>query len=209
MKQESIGSYDRLYRSQQDHIIWGRGPARLIKKVQNYDCVACGDVLDVGCGDGKNSLFLEQRGFKIFGVDVSEFAIAGLYNRFALADRIPTGHYEVRDVRDLKLDLSFDILVSCGLFHCLPPEQRFEMHRKLQTSVRHGGMAFFSSLTDAIPLPSAHDTAPSLLPAEEEITALFEDWEVQYREQTIIDDRHPPLIGSHEHSVVRLIACRV
>jgi 2-polyprenyl-3-methyl-5-hydroxy-6-metoxy-1,4-benzoquinol methylase len=171
--------------------------------------MACGHVLDAGCGDGKNSLFLEQQGYKVFGVDASESAIEGLHNRFARADRIPTGRYEVRDVRDIELDVSFDVLVSCGLFHCLPPERRFEMHRRLQTSVRHGGMAFFSCLTDVIPLSSGHDTAPTILPDEEEITALFEDWEVQYRQQTIIDDRHPPLIGPHQHSVARLIARRV
>jgi ubiquinone/menaquinone biosynthesis C-methylase UbiE len=41
-----------------------------------------GFIIDLGCGEGRNSLYLQQVGYKILGVDLSEKAIRVMKNNF-------------------------------------------------------------------------------------------------------------------------------
>ncbi|GKX28673.1 hypothetical protein SH1V18_11530 [Vallitalea longa] len=54
--------------------------------VENIKYLKNGSVLDVACGDGRNSLFLLQNGFKVTGVDFSDKALERL-KRFAKTNK--------------------------------------------------------------------------------------------------------------------------
>ncbi|WP_010239037.1 class I SAM-dependent methyltransferase [Clostridium arbusti] len=46
--------------------------------VENINCFKKGSVLDIACGDGRNTLFLIESGFEVTGVDFSDKALARL-----------------------------------------------------------------------------------------------------------------------------------
>jgi len=167
-----------------------------------------GHVLDAGCGDGKNALYLEQRGYKVYGVDSSRAAIDGLRNRFAGAHWNMTGRYEVLDVQQLTIEGYFDILVSYGLFHCLAVEARLELHRRLQAKVRPGGIMVFCSLTSHLSMPPDHGTDDILLPDDTEVAHILHGWQIEHFEDGIFEEEHQPVIGLHKHSAVWVIARR-
>ena len=50
--------------------------------VDNIEYLKDGSVLDIACGDGRNSMFLLEKGFEVTGVDFSSRALERL-NRFA------------------------------------------------------------------------------------------------------------------------------
>lgn len=76
--------------------------------VENIDCFKLGSVLDIACGDGRNALFLLERGFQVTGVDFSEKALERL-KTFARRN-----NYEVKTVQaDLNAP---DALEEIGLF---------------------------------------------------------------------------------------------
>ncbi len=198
--------YEKLYAAAPDHIAWGEKPGRLVARIGEY-VKPGGKVLDIGCGDGKNALFLEQHGFSVVGYDASPHAIQGLHTRFARAGVVPRGTYEVLDIEHDPILGSFDALVSYGLFHCLSKARRFEEHRQLQRLVRRDeGYMFFTCLTDRIPLPEEHGRSELELATEGEIRELFAMWNVVYREEGVIRESHLPLVGEHEHSAVWIIA---
>jgi tellurite methyltransferase len=202
MKKEKL--YDDLYYAQKDNILWGKQPGRLVQKIKEY--ITSGNVLDIGCGDGKNALYLEQLDFKVTGYDYSIPALEGLKNRFKNAGRQPKGVYEFRNLeRDIPTGL-YDILISYGVFHCLEPKDRIILHKKIMNLVRPKGFMFFTCLTDILPLPVGHGTSHVYLVGLKEIEELLEGWKILYKEEGIIIENHLPIIGEHSHSAQWIIA---
>ncbi len=196
--------YDALYAAREDNILWGDKPGRLVARIN--ELLHHGMVLDAGCGDGKNALYLEQNRFSVVGYDKSKEAMNGLYNRFKRADWEPRGTYEVKDIEKENIGGSFDALVSYGLFHCLAKATRVRIHKALQSGVKDKGYLFFTCLTNELPLPKGHGTGQIELAAEPELNQLLAGWDTIYSECGTIQEEHLPLIGKHMHAATWIIA---
>ncbi|TRX41473.1 class I SAM-dependent DNA methyltransferase [Flavobacterium restrictum] len=71
-------------------------------------------VLDLACGKGRHSIYLNQLGFDVLGADLSENSIAE-----ASKNNNATLHFEVHDMRepfDKKYDAIFNLFTSFGYF---------------------------------------------------------------------------------------------
>ena len=71
-------------------------------------------VLDLACGKGRHSIYLNQLGFNVLGADLSERSIAE-----ASKNTNETLHFEVHDMRDTfeeKFDAIFNLFTSFGYF---------------------------------------------------------------------------------------------
>lgn len=200
------GPYDRLYSAADANILWGQEPGRLIKRADEFGLT--GRILDAGCGDGKNALFLEDRGFHVTGYDCCETAIRGLHNRFERVGRRPGGHYEVRDVCNPLPNGTFDAIVSYGLYHCLPATRRLSIHAGIVKHLKVEGKLVFTCLTDSIPLPANHGTQAMVLPNRDEVIAITQDLDVIYMHEGTIAEEHFPSTGQHVHSAIWLVARR-
>lgn len=76
--------------------------------MDNLSYLKKGSVLDIACGDGRNTLFLLEHGFRVTGVDFSSNALERL-KRFAERYRYP--------VKTKQIDLSLpDALKDIGIF---------------------------------------------------------------------------------------------
>jgi len=73
----NINYWDTKFKSRGDKLM--QPDSELTK---NLDLLSKGSVLDLACGDGRNSLYLLSKGFKVTGVDFSSEAINRL-NYFA------------------------------------------------------------------------------------------------------------------------------
>ncbi|MEU3650860.1 class I SAM-dependent methyltransferase [Lentzea sp. NPDC034063] len=92
-----------------------------------------GRALDVGCGPGRNALFLARNGFQVDAVDISATAIRwateraeGLDVRFRHGDAFATNG-------------SYDLVYDSGCFHHLPPHRRIGYLALLDRVLRPGG----------------------------------------------------------------------
>ena len=92
-----------------------------------------GRALDVGCGPGRNAIFLARHGFQVDAVDLSAAAIAwareraeGLDVRFRQGDAFAT-------------EGSYDLIYDSGCFHHLPPHRRISYLALLDRALRPGG----------------------------------------------------------------------
>ena len=73
-------------------------------------------VLDLACGKGRHAIYLNQLGFTVLGVDLSENSIA-----IAKKNENETLHFEVHDMRHSfadKYDAIFNLFTSFGYFEC-------------------------------------------------------------------------------------------
>ena len=203
----STGPYDELYGASPGNVLWRGAQSHLMAKLEVEGIQ--GTILDAGCGDGINAIYLERRGFSIHGIDVSEIALTGLQNRFADNEQSPRGRYERADLHDWSANEGrFSALVSCGLFHCLDRTRRHSLHKRMQDSVSLGGLVLFSCLTNAVSLPKDHLTPNLELVDISEIHELFQGMLIEYFREGVIQDVHEGVVGPHEHSLVWVIARR-
>lgn len=70
MANEMQGVWDERYRERD---VWGAGPNRLLTEL--VADLPKGTALDLGCGQGRNALWLAQRGHQVTGLDLSPVAI--------------------------------------------------------------------------------------------------------------------------------------
>jgi tellurite methyltransferase len=61
-------------RYSRDAFIFGKAPAKFL--ADNYFYIpAGGEVLDMGMGEGRNAVFMAQKGFQVTGIDISSVAV--------------------------------------------------------------------------------------------------------------------------------------
>jgi len=73
---DSKAQWDERYSKKT--FVYGKSPAQFLS--ENYQYIPYeGAVLDMGMGEGRNAVFLAQKGYKVTGVDISSVAVKKAY----------------------------------------------------------------------------------------------------------------------------------
>lgn len=118
--------YDALYRKTPDAL---GAPARVF--VDFFDAYerAGARVLDIGCGQGRDALFIARLGHRVTGVDLSPNGIACL--RKAAHDEALDIAGHVADIRSFEPDDTFDVILIDRTLHMLAPADRLDVLARL------------------------------------------------------------------------------
>jgi SAM-dependent methyltransferase len=104
--------------------------------------IAPGRALDLGCGPGRNALYLASRGFTVDAVDLSPTAIAWAEERAREAGAGARVRFRCGDAFDLtaaELGDPYDLIYDSGCFHHLPPHRRVSYLALLDQVLAPGG----------------------------------------------------------------------
>ncbi len=97
-----------------------------------------GRAADLGCGHGRNSVFLARRGFSVEAIDYSQAAIEWARERAAQAGVALS--FTQANVFDLALDArQYDLVYDSGCFHHIPPHRRSQYVDLVVAALRPGG----------------------------------------------------------------------
>jgi SAM-dependent methyltransferase len=97
-----------------------------------------GRALDLGCGNGRNAIFLSRSGFATEGVDYSQTAIAWAKERVAEAG-VPVLLND-QSVFDLNPEAgSYDLVYDSGCFHHMAPHRRSSYVTLVSRALKPGG----------------------------------------------------------------------
>ena len=179
-----------------------KGPTTDVKEYWTLFAAGC-TVLDVGCGEGRNSIFLAKKGFVVDAFDISQ---AGVEK----AKRIAESHgvkvnFMHRDLTEFVFKKNYDVILSHGVLHlCVKADRdRFIEYAKLHTVA--GGYNVIDIFTDR--LPATPDNAPFTKSLFEvgELPDRYASWEIIYHHEDVFEDSHPGGI-KHQHACERVIA---
>ncbi|GHG48384.1 methyltransferase [Flavimobilis marinus] len=97
-----------------------------------------GRALDLGCGPGRNAIWLAQHGFTVDAVDLSPAAL--VWGR----ERAEVAGVDVRFVEASIFELGpdfadYDLVYDSGCFHHLPPHRRVSYRWLLERALKPGG----------------------------------------------------------------------
>ncbi len=196
------GPYDRLYGATE--ILWPDRPGRMVRRAVAIS--PPGRALDLGCGDGKNIVYLEDNGWTVTGVDISGLAIAAIkkrIRRYYGYDRPLAADVVKCDVADYGCTPDeYDLVVAYGLYHCLADHEVMAVHQKIMQALKPGGLFAFATFNDTLPVPDGHETGDLYLRPVDHIFGLVGDsMEIVVREIGEIEEFHAPLVGLHRHGL--------
>jgi tellurite methyltransferase len=161
-------------------------------------------VLDVGCGEGRDSVFFAERGFDVTGVDIARSGLAKA-ERLACARGVRV-RWVCGDIGGLATrrlgEGSFDLVYSCGSVHYVPRTVRGRLFRKLWSLTRTEGLHAHIVFTDRAIYMEKGERIDYFTPGE--LVALYADWLIVACEKRLIDCRQDGTI--HRHSVEQLVA---
>lgn len=102
--------------------------------------IAPGRALDLGCGPGRNALYLAAAGFDVDAVDLSPAAIAWAEARARESGAAVRFHRgDAFDRAAVPLTGRYDLIVDSGCFHHLPPHRRISYLDLLDRHLAPGG----------------------------------------------------------------------
>lgn len=154
---DSVAAWEERYAGTEDSIWSGNPNAALIDTVTGLEP---GRVLDVGCGEGADVMWLAEHGWDATGIDLSTTAIDRA--QAAAEDRGITADFAVADIStwepaaDDSARGGFDLVVGCFL-HTRLPDTREELLRKAAAHVAPGGRLLLISHAAMPPWATAHN----------------------------------------------------
>jgi SAM-dependent methyltransferase len=169
--------WNKIYES--GNPAWGKSPATVLSKfLEHFN----GDsVLDLGCGEGRNSLFLASVGYKVTGIDISETAISIAKKKKSTANFLCASLIE-----DTWPDNTYDIIIDFGLFHFIPYEYRQSYIKNIYNHLNTNGIYCNQSgrLVPESPIVGKTYTPPQL--TDKEILDDFADFEFVFLEEDML-----------------------
>lgn len=116
----------------------------------------CKNVLDVGCGGGRNLVYFLRNGYDVFGVDTSAEAVAAVKTLSArLAPDNDADNFKIAPAEELPFpDGRFDLVISSAVLHFADDSDHFESMLHSMWRVLKPGGYFFARLASNIGIES-------------------------------------------------------
>jgi SAM-dependent methyltransferase len=148
-----------------------------------------GRALDVGCGSGRDAVYLAKRGWRVTAVDFVEKALASAEKRAAQEGvEVQWVRGEVAELARLGLEPGYSLLYDFGCIHGLPDSARRGVAAGLTELAAPGATLLMLAFRAGrrMVLPRGMD--------KEDIVALLGDgWSLEQSQSLVQEDMPPPV----------------
>ena len=164
------------------------------------------DILEIGCGEGKNPLYLASKGFThINAFDLSENGIAKL-SRMADKNGLRINAW-VQDLRQFQFEMNYDLIISYGTLHFVEKHDWESLLSRAKENTNIGGIHIIQIFTNSVPVSPDIASFTVGLADDRELVNLYDDWEILEFKSYTFEDEHPG-VPKHLHSSNRIVARR-
>lgn len=141
-------AYDERYKAvHQKNLRWmGYAPSDIVFEIiKKYGISAEDTVLEIGCGEGRDSIYLLENGYNLLATDVSPEAVNYCKTQYKeFSDRFST-----LDAVSGTLDKKFDYIYSVAVIHMLvEDEDRKAFYSFIKEHLTENGIALICSMGD-------------------------------------------------------------
>jgi tellurite methyltransferase len=196
--------YDHIYKHKN---VWGEKPNPLLQKI--FPQLEPGsEFLDLGCGQGRDSLFMLKNGFKVTAVDNSREGIKKI--REAMAEKkLSAAKIDLfcQDMATFKIEKNkYAVINAYNSLHFLAKKDALRIIAEIKKLLKNKGHVVISCFFTKKPLAKKVYDKHCFVGAGE-LRKIFSDFEIIfYEEKTIEDKGHPGSPELHWHNVVKMIA---
>lgn len=186
-----------LKKYREEHCVWGLKPNKYVTEIPGI--IKSGSVLDLGCGEGRNALFLAKKGFDVIGIDISKEAIEKFLKK---AKELNLKVKGVRgDIAEFKLEEKYNIIICTATLHFLKKREINNLIKEVKANTKEGGINLITVFTKRDP---GYIEYPNLYFFDkDELKEMYRGWEIlEHREYTKLETHGK----SHKHYFEVLIA---
>lgn len=145
-----------------------------------------GRALDLGCGTGRDAVYLAREGWSVTGVDGVPKALDEARRRAAAAKaKVDWVQGDVTRLEDLGLAAGYDLVLDRGCFHGLSDEDREACARGVNALAAPGASLLIYAFA-----PGFHGPAPRGISGQDIAAHFGPDWELVSSERDAMPD--PP-----------------
>lgn len=200
--------YNDIY-AQKD-FYWGLKPHPLVKESILY-LESKARVLDLGCGEGKDALFLAKNNCDVTAVDISQNGIDKLV-KYAQENTLNLKAYvssiEFYLEKEIKNNDQYDAIYAMNSLQFLNQDTIFTVIKSIQEKTKRGGLNVIASF-----LAENKEQKDRILSKgryffdENELFEMYKEWEILFYEEKLGDwETHGQ--PRHRHYMVKLIALK-
>ena len=152
----------------------------VVEMVENHAVKPC-KVLDLGCGQGRNSLFLADRGFDVTSYDLSPNMIESLLGIIA-KEGIRNIHVEQYDINHAAIKGQYDLIMSTVVLMFVNRDNIPAIIKDMQNHTNANGYNLIVSAmsTEAYPFTDFPFTF-----AEGELQEYYQDWDIIHYNENV------------------------
>jgi len=165
-----------------------------------------GRALDLGAGEGADSIRLARLGYHVTAVEISDIAAKKIV-KFASESGVAVD-VEIADVTDYEPQGQFDLIICNGVLHYVA--NKVCVIDKMQRATSANGLNVVSLWSTYSAVPECHNRIPAFCDDEDGVVArLYRRWstELFYFEREKPDHGHVDM-PAHSHSHIKMIARR-
>ncbi|MDR2600396.1 MAG: class I SAM-dependent methyltransferase [Oscillospiraceae bacterium] len=203
MRNSSYHDYDEVY-GVSDEYYWGVKPSYMcLKIIELMPPDKYTRVLDIGCGEGKDSVFLARCGYDVSAFDLSD---TGVEKTKKLAERanVKVNVFKA-NIWDYRLNDNYDILFSSGVLHYIKPELRDEVFGNYLTHTNENGLNVFNVfIKKPFITPAPENEEHSYLWSSGQLLAYYSDWYVEDFSEFVFDCNSSEV--PHQHAMNSIFA---
>lgn len=193
--------WDDEYASTPDRFIWGTRASNLARALTTL-LGGPARVLDLGCGEGRDSVFLAEQGHDVIGLELS---LDGLRKAARLAgDRGVHVPWVCAAMPDVPVRGPFDLVYSCGSIHYVARRDRTRLFDRLRVLTRRGGYHAHVVFTDRRVYREKNEVVHYFVPHE--LREAYRDWTILRHDEGLISCAQDGTL--HVHSVETVVARR-
>ena len=179
-------NYEKWYEG--NDYYWGVEPGDFLEELIRLCPPSSGiKVLDIGCGEGKDAVYMAQKGYDVTAFDLTE---NGIRKTLALAGEkgVSVNAY-VDDINTFEAQGQFDIIYSTGTVQYLFDGNKKEFFDKIEKMTKPGGIVYFNVFVEKsfLELPPDWDKEEKMWRSGELFTYLA-DWKVEKIDEVIFED---------------------
>ncbi|MEG6520436.1 helix-turn-helix domain-containing protein [Desulfotomaculum sp. 1211_IL3151] len=158
-------------------------------------------ILDIGGGEGKDSVFFARNGYDVTTFDISDI---GIEKTKRLADMVGVNVKVFKaDVLDFRLTSNFDILFSSGVLHYINPRYREEIFENYKKYTNKNGMHFFNVFVQKPFIDPPPEKEPNAYVWRSgELLSYYHDWIIESCSEVILDCNSSGIPHQHAMSIV-------